>query len=263
MYKLIALDVDGTLVGHDCVIPAHNRAAVAYALSKGLKIVLASGRSYKSLKPLADELNLTKDNDYIISFNGCTVHTNPGSPVLDLKIPITDADGIIGELLTLNPQNEIIIYHDIHETYAINPARFVDMYIDRCKVRPVTIADKSEITQTSVYKIIAFGETPYLKTVERHFTENPRQAARYFTDPNLYEFCHPQAGKGAALAHICRLLQIVLSETIAVGDSDNDISMLETAAIGAAMITADEKVKRAADYITSSVAEVIEKYVLP
>ncbi len=69
MYKLIALDMDGTLLNSDKVLSERNRQAIAEAQAQGVTVVLASGRPLQGMKSIADSLNMTSDNDYIVCYN--------------------------------------------------------------------------------------------------------------------------------------------------------------------------------------------------
>ena len=261
-YKLIAIDVDGTLVSDDFIISDQNKSAIYAAVDRGVHVVLCSGRSYASLKLFADELGL---NNYTISFNGCIIHKN-GVVIHDMKLPAKTAFNILHELkgFDIDP----VVYWDIYGIYAYNKRKYADLYLDTCKAEPTFINDFTEITNDSLYKIIALGENEVLQNVKHHFKRFDNVCNMFFSGHYLFEFCSPKASKGAALSSVCSLLKVSAEDTIAIGDSDNDISMIEAAGLGVAMQNANSHVKASANYITTNdcrnhgVAEVIDKFVL-
>lgn len=90
----------------------------------------------------------------------------------------------------------------------------------------------------------------------------------FYSSPHYLEHVPEHVSKGHAVKKLCELLQIPLANTVAAGDQENDISMIEAAAVGAAMKNATDAVKASADYITendcnhSGVAEILRKFIL-
>jgi hypothetical protein len=261
-YKLIAIDVDGTLVGKDLIIPAHNRMAIEKAVAKGIKVVLCSGRSYASLRAFAHQLNLNGGDDHVISFNGCAIHNSSNDKLIhSFKLPRKTAVDILEKIKPFDV--EAVIYWDIYGIYAYNNRRFVDYYLKSCGAEPTFITDTAQITHPDVYKIIAFHEHDILRGVESHFSQIlGKDYAMLFTNRHLFEFFNPNAGKGNALKQLCLLHNIDIKDAIAIGDSENDISMIQSAGLGVAMQNAEETVKASADLLTPTVSEIIENYVL-
>jgi len=250
------------------VIPQQNKIAIQAAISLGVNVVLCSGRSYSSLRHFANELNLTAPNNYAVSFNGCVIHnTHTNEIICNHKLPIATARHILNELKQFDV--DPVTYWDIYGIYANTNRKYADIYLKTCCAIPTFINDYSEITQDSIYKIIALGDNDVLKTVEHHFLHHTNnQFNMFFSGHYLFEFCSPNASKGAALTHICSILGINIEETMAVGDSGNDISMISAAGLGIAMQNANDHVKSFANYVTTNnctnygVAEVIEKFIL-
>jgi len=267
-YKLLALDVDGTIVGNNMLIPKQNKLAIRAAASCGIHVVLCSGRSYASLRRFVDELELTALNNYAVSFNGCVMHNTYTNEIIrNFKMPTATALQILNQLKQFDV--DPVVYWDIYGIYANTNRKYADIYLKTCGATPTFINNYAEITQDAIYKIIALGDNDTLKAVERHFSQqigNPFNM--FFSGHYLFEFCNPIASKGAALSHICSLLGINIEETIAVGDSDNDISMISSAGLGVAMQNANDHVKSFASYVTTNncincgVTEVIEKFIL-
>lgn len=268
-YKLLALDIDGTLVGADHKLPPENKAAVHKAVEKGINVMLCSGRSYASVRGFVEQLELTRPNNFAATFNGCIVHnTNTNKIVHDQKLPTAIALEIIENLKSFDGV-EPVMYTDIYKILAYTKRMWADHYIKTCGATPTYTDDFSAHTPKAIYKIIALGDNAILKGVERHYDAIPNKPfATSFTGEYLYEFFNPNANKGVALQKVCDILGINISEAIAVGDSDNDISMIQAAGLGVAMQNANANVQSYADYITINdcpnfgVKEVIEKFIL-
>jgi len=231
--------------------------------------MLCSGRSYASIRKYVEQLELTEKNNFAASFNGCLVHnTNSGEIVHNLKLPAPTALEIIEHLKTFDGVDPVM-YRDIYDIVAYTKRTWADMYIKTCGATPTYLDDFSTITEDSIYKIIALGDNAILKGVEKYYDSIPNKPfATSFTGVYLFEFFNPNANKGVAVQKVCDLLGLNMSEVIAVGDSDNDISMIKAAGLGVAMQNAGDNVKAHADYITEldcpnfGVKEVIEKFIL-
>jgi len=267
-YKLLFIDIDGTLVGNDFAISKKNKNAISLAIKNDINVILCSGRSYASLRFFVDELSLIKPNNFAVSFNGCVIHdTYKNIQIHDAKIPICLANNIFSILSKFDV--DPVAYWDIFGIYAKTNGKYADAYLNFCGAQPTFVSDFSEITHNSIYKIIALGEHNVLKNIEKHFIEiNSPYFNMFFSGHNYFEFCSSSASKGIALNFLCKKLNINPIDTIAIGDSDNDISMLSSAGVGVAMQNSSSHVKTFANYITSNncyndgVAEVIEKFIL-
>jgi len=181
-------------------------------------------------------------------------------------MPRTTALNILNQLKQFNI--EPVVYWDIYGIYANTNRNYANKYLETCGAIPTFIDDFSEITHKSIYKIIALGDNEVLKEVERHFAPQSNLFNMFFSGQHLFEFCSLSASKGLALNHACTILGININETIAVGDSGNDISMITAAGVGVAMQNASDHIKSFADYVTTKncvtngVAEVIQKFIL-
>jgi len=267
-YKLLAIDVDGTLVGSDFLISQQNKTAIRAAISQGVNVILCSGRSYASLRHFAAELSLNSTNNYAISFNGCAIHNSSSHELIhNSKMPTTTATYILNQLNKFNIES--VIYWDIFGIYANTNRKFADFYLNTCGATPTFISDYNQITQEFIYKIIAIDDNEILKKIENYFLKIPDKPFNmFFSGHHMFEFCSQSASKGSALNNVCTLLGINIENAIAIGDSDNDISMISSAGLGVAMQNANRNVKSVANYITTNncqnhgVAEVIEKFIL-
>jgi len=267
-YKLLALDIDGTIVGENHKLPPENIAAIRAAVDKGVNVLLCSGRSYATIRGYVKQLRLTGSNTFAASFNGCLVHNTYNDEVVhELKLPRETALGIIEKLKSF-PGVDPVVYWDTFGIYAYTNRTHADKYIVTCGATPTYLDDFSAITQNSIYKIIAIAENQVLKEVEAYYNGLNNDFTTCFTQNYFYEFFNKNSGKDVAVQKVCSILGIKMSEVIAVGDSGNDITMIKAAGLGIAMKNANDNVKAKADYITQNdvnnfgVKEVIEKFIL-
>lgn len=267
-FKFIAIDADGTLLGENYTISEQNKTAIRQAMERGVKIVPCSGRSYASLKHFAKEIGIQGKDNYVISFNGCTIHDLSNEKMLrNIKLQKETAIEILN--IVNKYEVEIVIYWDVHDVYLSRLSKYTRAYIQTSMVNSSLITDYESQMKDEVYKVLLLGANATLKDIEKEITKiENRNYNMFLTARNLLEFTPTGATKGKAMAYLCNYLGIDMKDTIAIGDSYNDINMIEAAGVGVAMQNADDEVKAHADYVTKhsnledGVAEVINRYIL-
>lgn len=267
--KAIFLDLDGTLFTDDKQFSDRNRTAINRALAAGHQIIIATGRPLMSAIEQAKELGFTKKGCYVIAYNGGEIYDMHRKTSLYRKtIPlplvreIFDAAKERGLHCQTYNNVEILSEHETddlktYSTLTKVPYRVVDDVIAELKSEPlkILVIDFKMPERLHTY----LQETAFL-------TEG--KLDRFFSSTEYLEHVAPDVSKGAAIAMLCEHTGIPLCNTIAVGDAENDLSMIQSAHLGCAMKNAVSEVKDAADYITENdnnhdgVAEVIEKFVL-
>jgi Cof subfamily protein (haloacid dehalogenase superfamily) len=275
-FRLLALDLDGTLLNDRGDISPRDAAALkAFAGSGGI-VVFASGRMTANIRPFYDALGIDGPT---IAYNGAMARQSqaPGSRViLETPLPARYGDELIDytrrERLHLNYYLDERLYARDHPDLR----RYADLYsrqtgavfdflpdLDRFKGR--------EPTKALIVTDPTLPDVPH----PRHRDELYRvwkarwgsQVTVMQTNPEYLEFYHRDASKGAALAAIARHHGIERSLALAVGDNFNDVSMLEWAGCGVAVANAQPEVKAAADWISSlsnnesAIADVIRRLV--
>lgn len=260
-YKLIALDLDGTLLDPDKNLTRENYAALEKAANDGLLIVPTTGRFYPAMPESIRSLPFVR---YVIAVNGARVtDTKTGEVLYQAEIPADEAVEIMTYLDTLP-----VIYDCFMNDAA---------YMSRCMWDriPDFAPDKHyykmlrELRQP-VDDLKAFlreGDHSIQKTQfffrdmalrRRLLRELPDRFPRHTVTSsvvNNIEITHKNANKGRALAALAERLGLGLEQTLAFGDDLNDVPMLETAGLGFAMANAGPEAKAAADRITLSNAE--------
>lgn len=264
MYKLIAVDMDGTLLKEDKTISYKTHDAVMKAKEKGVKIVLATGRPLEGITDYLNYLGLNSDEDYVVTFNGAVVQSAKkrviseilmsGAELKDLyslskklkvHIHAFSPEGCITPQNSKYTQTEAFFNH-----IAINTVSF-DNIEDDAKIIKVMLVDEPEKLDAAISRIPKEYYDKY--TIVK--------SAPYFL-----EFLNKDANKGTGVKFLAKSLNIKQEETICIGDAGNDLHMIKYAGVGVAMDNAFPEIKAAADYITYSneddgVAHVIEKFV--
>jgi Cof subfamily protein (haloacid dehalogenase superfamily) len=269
-YRLIALDLDGTTVTEGQAPTAGVRRAVAGAEARGARVILATGRPYESAVTYAASLGL---HNPIICYQGALVKETvadcatlftepmPRAPLLDLLALAEDWD------LDLNLYSERALYYprmrrsrEFYDLWFGLPLQHVPNL-----AAGLDIIDREGLAPLKCLVIAEPGEndrvTPRLQA---HFED---RLAVYRSHPLFVEAVSPAVSKGQALAFLAEHYGIAREETIAVGDSGNDLSMVAWAGVGVAMGNAIPEVLAAANWVAPTVEEdgvaaVIEKYVL-
>ncbi len=247
MYKLIALDVDGTILNDDSQLPQINKDYAKKIQELGLKIALCSGRSHASLSRIENELGLLKEDDYGICFNGSIVFkSKPYTILREVFLGNLLASQILKDLKSYNV--EVLIYiSDL--LYAMTYDKYIQAYYERCRVPIIMVKDFSEI-KDEITKVVVMGDSSELLKVSADLRPiYSDKCNTFFSSDTLFEFTHPLAIKGTGVAFLADYLNIDLKDVIAVGDNENDASMIKNAGLGIAMPNGSETAKEVADYI--------------
>jgi len=266
MYKLIALDMDGTLLKDDKTISPETYTAIKNAKAKGIKVVLTTGRPLKGIKRYLEHLDLISEGDYAITCNGSVVQeTDTGKVIAEKRVTYQDVLDIyeLSKVLKVN-------MHALTANTCISPkiSKYTQLESDINKI-PLEILDYSEMDPNR--KIIKAMLVDEPEILDEAIKKIPEEFYDRFTivksAPFFLEFLNKSVNKGVGVELLASCLDIKQEEIICVGDADNDIHMIQYAGLGVAMKNAFPQVKRAADYITHSneddgVAHVINKFIL-
>lgn len=267
--ELIALDIDGTLIGDDLVIGPDTRAAVRAALSRGVLVSIVTGRMVSSAMRFARELGLTAP---VVGYQGGLIRSmpEPGSSRL-------------GRLLLHSPipaevAREIVVWARAQglDPHINHLERFIlraddpnaDDYSAFMGARAELVADLAGSIRHPVTKVLAVGEPPLptdLAPLARSRFEGIADVT--ISHPKFLEFVAPGVSKGRAVRWLARRLHVRLGATLAIGDQWNDIEMIVEVGHGTAMPSAPPSVQAVARYVAppladEGVARMIEALVL-
>lgn len=266
-YKMIVLDLDGTLTNRDKVVTDHTKEVLFEAQKRGKIVVLASGRPTYGVVPLAEELELEKYGGYILSFNGGIImDCRTKEVVFQKKLPVEVNAKIVElahkERVTLMAyQDEYIITNDKDFEYVQLEARISHMKIKQ-------VDDMAAYLNFVVPKMIMTDDGDYLATVEgRVKAALGKNLSVYRSEEFFLEILPKGIDKAQSLEHLLSSMGVTREEIIACGDGYNDLTMIQYAGLGVAMGNGVLPVRKAADYITLSnnedgVAHVVEKFML-
>lgn len=240
-FKLIALDMDGTLLNEQGAISEENSLAIQEAQAKGIHVVLSTGRSILTCKNYAKSLNLSS---YLVTVNGSE---------------IWDCSGNLHERNILHAEYIQMMWEwaNTNKTYfwAISTDKVWrnqmpdDLFAHQWLKFGFDIADDS-LRETILQRLLS----------NQHLEVSN-------SSPTNIEINAAGVNKANGLLHVCSKLRISMDEVIAMGDSLNDIEMIKAAGCGVAMGNAQNEVKKAADWITDTneedgVAKAIRYWVL-
>lgn len=266
-YKMIVLDLDGTLTNRDKVVTDHTKEVLFEAQKRGKIVVLASGRPTYGVVPLAEELELEKYGGYILSFNGGIImDCRTKEVVFQKKLPVEVNAKIVElahkERVTLMAyQDEYIITNDKDFEYVQLESRISHMKIKQ-------VDDMAAYLNFVVPKMIMTDDGDYLATVEgRVKAALGKNLSVYRSEEFFLEILPKGIDKAQSLEHLLSSIGVTREEIIACGDGYNDLTMIQYAGLGVAMGNGVLPVRKAADYITLSnnedgVAHVVEKFML-
>lgn len=270
-YKLLALDLDGTLLNDSGLISEKNLLFIQKAIEKDVKIILTTGRSYPSALPHIKTLNL---DEPAITYNGALIQK--GDKILK-KIAIDKR--VIRDLLSFLKGLDFapIVYPDDNLKYYETLGNFSNDFYDNLKSferELIKVPDLLDIDWKNVLRISVIAEKPDIdflhSELKREFGGKIRTVDTYFSTWGfwIFEILASESSKANALDYICNFYGINRNEAIAVGDNNNDLDMINWAGLGVAMRNGLTNIFREADYVTEKsnnedgIAEVIEKFIL-
>ena len=251
-YKLIALDLDGTLKNSKNKITPKTKKALIQAQELGMKIVLASGRPTPGLRHEAKELELEKYEGYILSFNGArVVDVKTGETVYEQTLTLEEAKRAYErskeyQLSCMTYKDNMIMTEDIDDKYVCIEGQIKD--IEKKKVSSFI-----DCLEEPIHKVLLTGDPDYVGNIEAEFKAPFGDTLSiYRSAPFFIEVMAQGIDKAASLDRLVKTLGIRQEEVIAFGDGYNDLSMIEYAGLGVAMDNAVDGVKERADMITKS-----------
>ena len=267
-YKIVASDLDGTLLGKDQAVSQENLIAIAEMNKLGVEFVPATGRS---LGEIPDELMNSSDVRYIITSDGAAVwDKTSGEMVITRYIP-RDIVKLI--LDTAYSYNAYPLVHDNGKTY-YDKENHKPEILDACHVNRYfrNIINTKTYSKTDYYDTVISSDRVEMFCIFFKSSEVLEECRRIFlktgqlsvaqSDPYNLEICSSSAGKGNTLAALASKLGVQISDVIAVGDSNNDTGIIKAAGLGLAVDNASAELKLLADKIICNNSEHSAKYIL-
>jgi Cof subfamily protein (haloacid dehalogenase superfamily) len=262
-YKLMAVDIDGTLLDSKGNLTEETKKAIKSGVDKGLIFTISTGRPMQGVEHLNSLLNLDLP---FITYNGAIVVMGKSKKVL-YKRNLTFEDSKVIVELGRKYKTTMMIWAD-NKLFVTEINDRTEKYKGISKVEPVLINDIDGLIKNGVTKILWYDEVEKIEEYHAEMGKFLDGRVNYHTsNPMFLEFVDINASKAIALEKIGEHYGISRDEMIAVGDGFNDLSMIEYAGLGVAMANAGKAIKAKADFITLSndedgVAHVIYKFVL-
>ena len=267
-YKIVASDLDGTLLDKEQTVSEENHSAISEMTRLGVEFVPTTGRAMNEINP---SLINSPDIRYIITSDGAVVYdTSIEKPILTRYIPRDDVRFV---LETLRPYNVFIVVHEGGKTY-FDKNKYNPEFLNICGVGEYygyIIGKYAEGIEDFESFLLASGEVELI-CLFFELDEGIRSCKQIFDDcgrlcaaspnTNYLEVYSSDAGKGKALVAFAEQLGVDIADVIAVGDSDNDATLIEQAGLGLAVSNACDALKELADQTICSNSEHIAKYVL-
>lgn len=270
--KLIALDLDGTLLTTDKKLTDYSREILAKAIAQGCEVVVASGRPISAIPKELLEFPGTR---YVVSANGARiVDLKEKKTLYENLIPVETAAKVLDVLAEYDDIYEIFV-DGIGYTKADGMAR-LEEYFSNPAMREYMVETRIPVEDV---KATLYQYNKPLDKVQGifHSREEKKPAAKQLAEiPGLevtgafgfnHEINAAGTSKGLALKKLGELIGVGVGEMMACGDGMNDYDMLQTVGLSVAMVNGHPEVKEMADYVTVSndedgVAKAIERFVL-
>lgn len=249
-YRLIAIDMDDTLLNDEHQVSRENEAALHTLEDMGIKVVFCSGRPTPSLVKKKNHLK-HPEATYLISFNGAAIHQLDGmrelhSSGLSLQAAHTIVKAARKFSITAQTYQGDMFYTEKRTPEADEYSRISGLTYE-------AVGQLENFIKQGPLKILLNGPNEILLQLKAELENiESRDFNMVFSKPHYLEFLNPQTHKGNALKVLGRILGIQAKEMIAMGDSYNDIEMIEFAGLGVAVANARDEVKKAAQLILTS-----------
>lgn len=268
-YKILALDLDGTLFNSEKIVSDANRAALASAKELGVKIVITTGRPLAAIGSLLEELDLISDDDYSITFNGGLVQKNTGQVLDKSALTFDQVAFVYQELKALGLPTDILSEGIVYSLPS-QDGRKSQYHLANPLLEFVELDSLEALPRDIIFnKIVTVTDADFLDAQLNRVKEETFANFESFKSRDIiFEVMPKGVHKAFGLQLLCQHLGIAAKEVMAVGDEANDLTMLEWAGLGVAMANGTSDVKQVANVVTSltndqsGVAEAVQKYIL-
>ena len=266
--RLIALDLDNTLFDDNKCVSPLNKKAILAAKARGVKVVITTGRPLAAIGNLLEELGLATSDDYSITFNGGLIQTNTGRVLAEARLSYEELAKIFEVLSPLDLPMDVICGDTV---YSLQTGHRPSLYPQaNPALRFIPIQSLADLPREVPYhKVVCVQEEDYLNQQIQLLPDTLRDAFEVFKSREIILEIMPKGiHKAYGLEKLSQLLGIASCDVMAIGDEENDLTMIEWAGFGVAMKNAIPKLKALAQVVTkednnhSGVAEAMTKYVL-
>lgn len=266
--RLLALDLDGTLMGHDATISEANLQALHECLARGIRVYAVSGRPYSFARMIADRVSPTMGvvaaNGALYEINGHEIERPIAKAALHTVIDMAQNDGVSLFLKGRQTYYANVPYDERFLYDAQNPYFRKDLQVVSHVNQSV---QQLKARAENILKILAYHESA--EHMQRFRRRLSAMNIVTITDyrPISFDITAKAVDKGSALSALCQSLHISTKQVLACGDADNDFAMFAAAGYSVAMSNAERKVQERCDYVVNNedgcgVARAVRKLVL-
>lgn len=267
-YKIVFLDIDGTLVDSKKEILPRTYEALMKLQEDGVKLAIASGRPEKGVKPFAEKLKLAEYGGYIMPFNGCRIiNCKTNELVFENALSIETLQKAYD--LSKKYNIELLTYKGDYILAENDTDKYILIESTINKMDILKVDNTMDAVEDNPVKCLLVGDGDYLGSIEKKiWDEIGKENANVFrSEPFFIEVVPQGLDKAAAISELISRTGIKKEETIAFGDGYNDVSMIKFAGLGVAMENGCDLIKSNADIVTcdndhDGIAQVIEKLYL-
>jgi Cof subfamily protein (haloacid dehalogenase superfamily) len=263
--KLVAIDVDGTLLNSEHEMTPRIEKALRAAAEQGVMVVFATGKTRNAVVPHLTKLGIDAPGIYnqgliAVDADGKPIHSQTLEPRIARQV-ITMAE---------DRGFSVLAYAGSRILSKTRNRHIEDILAQYHEVIPEVVgALQNILIDTPIQKLLAVGDPHAIKGLRWQLSALVGGHGRLVQAavPEMLEILPPNGSKGAALKVVCKHFKIAPEQVVAIGDAENDIEMIQFAGVGVAMGNADQKTKDAANHVVASndedgVAEALERFVL-
>lgn len=267
--KLIALDLDNTLLLPDKTLSHRNKCILQTLHHHHIKIVLTTGRPLPNTKPILDQLNFTEKDDYVILFNGGLIKNLSNNNILLNKyFSIKNIQHILLILKSLSLPIDLVTQNHVYSIKEYGQSAYSQLISRSLPYSQINLSVLNTHTNFQFNKFVVCATSEQLSHLEKILSNSPlinNQFNFVRSRRILLEFVPKNVNKALALNALLEHLSLTPDNLMAFGDEENDIEMIKLARIGVAMGNAIPKVKAVADFQTldnvhDGVSEFLESY---
>ena len=291
MYKIIAIDLDGTLLNSFGEITQKTKDVLKEAISRGIQVVLASGRPVSAIENIANEI---ESNEYLISGNGALVYDIQKEKVVYDKflskeqvlqiVDVCEENSIYcnvyteTEVIAKSLNYNVLFYHKENAKKAegkrtninivSNMKKYIEELSDDIKFLKMTVCDSSQMIFNGIIRKLRNIDTIDVLDVSHMSRKTIKDGTDNIQIEYYYtEITNKNVNKWTAIEYLLELKGIKPEEVMAIGDNVNDKEMVENAGLGVVMGNSSPQMKEIADVVVADnnsdgIVEAIEKYIL-
>lgn len=267
--RILFTDLDGTLLNDEKQITPGNQAAIDEALARGHIIVISTGRPLVSALIQARNLGLDKKGCYVIAYNGAQIYDIYNQKTIYGRCLSRD---LAAPLFRAAAKRDIYIQtYDLTHILTERDTPELQFYTKTIQIPYRIVGSIDEALTEDPYKLIAIDLGSHEKLVayqQEVLSQYAGTLDSFFSNDHYLEIVPTGISKGFAIEWMCKFLGIPIENSVAAGDAQNDIAMLEAAHVGAVMCNAFPGIAEHGNYVTEAdnnhdgVAEIIHRFIL-